>query len=78
MMPWDLFESIVETLEIMGDMDMAGVLAMMPWDLFESIVETLEIMGDMDMMDALRRGIEDIQSGNLVSIEQVKAELTGQ
>ncbi len=39
---------------------------MMPWDLFESIVETTEIMGDMDMMDALRRGIEDIQAGNLV------------
>jgi hypothetical protein len=52
------------------------VLAVMPWDLFESIVETLEIMGDMDMMDALRRGIEDVQAGNLIPIEQVKAELT--
>jgi hypothetical protein len=52
------------------------VLAVMPWDLFESIVETLEIMGDMDMMDALRRGIEDVQAANLVPIEQVKAELT--
>ena len=48
----------------------------MPWDLFESIVETLEIMGDMDMMDALRRGIEDAQAGNLVPLEKVKAELT--
>ena len=48
----------------------------MPWDLFESIVETLEAMGDMDMMDALRRGIEDVQAGNLIPIEQVKAELT--
>ena len=52
------------------------VLAVMPWDLFESIVETLEIMGDMDMMDALRRGIEDVQAANLVPIEKVKAELT--
>ena len=25
-MPWDLFESIVETLEIMGDMDMMDAL----------------------------------------------------
>ena len=48
---------------------------MMLWDLFESIVETLEIMGDMDMMAALRRGIEDVQAGNLVPIEQVKADL---
>ena len=52
------------------------VTTVMPWDLFESIVETLEIMGDMDMMDALRRGIEDAQAGNLVPLEKVKAELT--
>ena len=52
------------------------VLAVMPWDFFESLVETLEIMGDADMMDALRRGIEDVQAGNLVPIEKVKAELT--
>ena len=49
------------------------VLAVMSWDLFESIVETLEIMGDPDMMAALRRGIQDIQEGNLVSMEEVKA-----
>ena len=33
-------------------------------------------MGDMDMMDALRRGIEDVQAGNLVPFEQLKADLT--
>lgn len=52
------------------------VLVVRPGDSFESLVETLEIMGDADMMDALRRGIEDVQAGNLVPIEQVKAELT--
>ena len=51
------------------------VLAVMSWDLFESIVETLEIMGDPDMMAALRRGIQDVQEGNLVSFEEVKARL---
>ena len=51
------------------------VLAVMSWDLFESIVETLEIMGDPDMMAALRRGIQDVQEGNLVSFEEVKAQL---
>ena len=51
------------------------VLAVMPWNLFESIVETMEIMGDPDTMAALRRGIKDIQAGNLVPIEQVKADL---
>jgi prevent-host-death family protein len=51
------------------------VLAVMPWDLFESIMETMEIMGDADMMDALRQGIEDVREGNLIPLEQVKAEL---
>ena len=57
-------------------MNTEPVLAVMAWDFFESLVETLEIMGDADMMDALRRGIGDVQAGNLVPIEQVKAELT--
>ena len=51
------------------------VLAVMPWELFESIMETMEIMGDADMMAALRQGIEDVREGNLIPLEQVKAEL---
>ncbi len=51
------------------------VLAVMPWELFESIMETMEIMGDADMMAALRESIEDIREGNLIPLEQVKAEL---
>ncbi len=51
------------------------VLAVMPWDLFESIMETMEIMGDVDMMDVLRESIEDVREGNLIPLEQVKAEL---
>ena len=51
------------------------VLAVMPWELFESIVENMEIMGDADMMAALRESIEDVREGNLIPLEQVKAEL---
>ncbi len=51
------------------------VLAVMPWDLFESITETMEIMGDPEMMAALRQGVQDALEGNLVPLEQVKAEL---
>lgn len=51
------------------------VLAVMPWELFQSIVETMEIMGDPEMMEALRRGIRDAQEGNLVPLDEVKAEL---
>ena len=50
-------------------------LAVMPWELFQSVIETLEIMGDAEMMDALRQGIRDAQEGNLVSLDQAKAEL---
>ena len=51
------------------------VLAVMPWELFQSIVETMEIMGDPEMMEALRRGIRDVQEGNLVSLDEVVAQL---
>ena len=51
------------------------VLAVMPWELFQSIVETMEIMGDAEMMAALRRGIRDVHEGNLVSLDEVKAQL---
>lgn len=51
------------------------VLAVMPWDLYETIMETMEIMGDAEMMAALRESIEDIREGNLISLDQVKAEL---
>lgn len=51
------------------------VLARMPWELFQSVTETLEIMGDAEMMDALTQGIKDVQEGNLVSLDEVKARL---
>ena len=51
------------------------VLAVMSWELFESIAETLEIMADDDMMNAMQRGIEDALEGNLVSLNQVVADL---
>jgi hypothetical protein len=44
-------------------------------ELFQSTVETMEIMGDADMMAALRRGIRDVQEGNLVSLAEVKTQL---
>ena len=51
------------------------VLALMPWELFQSIEETMDIMSDAEMMEALRRGIRDLQESNLVSLDDVRAEL---
>lgn len=44
-------------------------------ELFQSVIETMEIMGDAEMMEALRRGIRDVQERNLVSLDEVKSEL---
>jgi hypothetical protein len=38
-------------------------------------LETLDIMGDPEMMAALRQGIKDVQEGNLVPLDEVKASL---
>ena len=50
------------------------VLALMPWDLFQSIIDTLEIMGDAEIMADVRRGIRDLQEGNLVAFDEVRTE----
>ena len=52
------------------------VMAMMSWDLFESMMETMDIMGDPDLMASFRQSIEDVRTGCLISLEQVKSELT--
>jgi len=51
------------------------VLAIMPWELYEAIVETLEVMGDDDLMEALRRGIRDVEDGNVIPWEEAQKEL---
>ena len=52
------------------------VMALMAWDLYEAIVETLEIMGDAELMAALRQGIEEVEKGELIPWETVKAKLS--
>lgn len=51
------------------------VFALMPWELYESLNETIAIMGDPDLMEALKRGIQDLNSGRIANWEQVKQEL---
>ena len=51
------------------------VFALMPWELYEALNETMEIMGDPEMMAALKRGVQDIQSGRLTDWEKAKTEL---
>ncbi len=51
------------------------VLAVMPWELYEAIIETLEIMGDEEQLTLLRRGIRELEGGELIPWEDAKAEL---
>jgi antitoxin YefM len=51
------------------------VFALMPWDLYEALNETIEIMGDPEMIAALKRGVQDIESGRVSDWENVKTEL---
>jgi prevent-host-death family protein len=49
-------------------------LALMSWDLYEAIMETLEIMSDPGLMAEVRRGIEDISAGRLISLKELEEE----
>lgn len=51
------------------------VLAVIPWELYEAISETLEILGDEEQMQALRRGIKEMEEGKTVPWDDVKTEL---
>ncbi len=51
------------------------VLAVMPWELYEALMETLEILGDPELIDALRRGIKEVEAGKGIPWEDAKREL---
>ena len=51
------------------------VFALMPWELYESLNETIAIMGDPDLMEALKRGIQDMNAGRITDWKKVKQEL---
>ena len=66
--------------EILADEDEAGaatitrhgkpVLAVLPWETYESIIETLEILSDKELMASVRRGIEDVDEGRTVPLDE--------
>ena len=50
-------------------------LAVMPWDLYESIIETLDIFSEPELVTALRESIEELENGDLLTQEEVRARL---
>ena len=50
-------------------------LAVMPWGLYESILETLDILSEPELVRALRKSIQEIKHGDLLTQEQIRARL---
>jgi prevent-host-death family protein len=50
------------------------VMAVIPWDVYEGMVETLEIMQDTELVGRLRKSMEEMARGKVVSLAAVKRE----
>ena len=46
-----------------------AVMAVMTWDLYEGLLETIEVLSDPDLMDDLKKGLDDVRTGRVYSIE---------
>ncbi|OGR89638.1 MAG: hypothetical protein A2992_03175 [Elusimicrobia bacterium RIFCSPLOWO2_01_FULL_59_12] len=51
------------------------VLALLPWDLYEAMEETIEVLSDEPLMKQLKKSIQEMKKGKLVSLEHVKRKL---
>ena len=47
---------------------------LIPVDGYEALEETAEILSDADALAAIRRGVDDLAAGDVVSLEQVRDE----
>jgi antitoxin YefM len=48
------------------------VLVVLPWEMYETLLETLEVLGDPELMEALRRSLEEIESGQAIPWEEAE------
>ena len=51
------------------------IMALMSWELYEGLLETIEILGDPELMKDLKKGIEQVQSGETHTLEQARKRL---
>ncbi len=47
---------------------------LVPVDEYEALEETAEILSDQDALDAIRRGLDELAAGDLVPLDEVRAE----
>ncbi|HSJ44267.1 MAG TPA: type II toxin-antitoxin system Phd/YefM family antitoxin [Euzebyales bacterium] len=48
---------------------------LVPVDEYEALEETADILSDEDTLEAIRRGLDDIASGDVVTLDQVRKDL---
>jgi len=41
----------------------------------DSIIESLEIMSDEELMNSIKKGLEDIEKGNVIDLEELLKEI---
>jgi antitoxin YefM len=51
------------------------IMALMSWELYEGLLETMEILGDPELMKDLKKGIEQVQSGETHTLKQARKRL---
>ena len=51
------------------------VLAVLPHEFYESLMETLEVLADATLVQALRRSLKEVQTGQTIPWEKVKQDL---
>lgn len=49
---------------------------LVPVDEYEALEETADILSDEDTLTSIRRGLDDLAAGDVVSLEQVRDEHT--
>ena len=54
-------------------------IAMIPWRTYEraqEVLATVEVMGDPDLMEQIRRGERELEAGEGITIEDLRAEIS--
>ena len=51
------------------------IMALMSWELYQGLLETIEILGDPQLMKDLKRGMEQVRSGETYTVKQARKRL---
>ncbi len=67
-------DEIIDEPMIITDKEKSVIIAMSPSQL-DSLLETIEILSDQEFCQQLKIGIEEVNKGETISLEELKDEL---